>query len=109
EGQRHDPDQARALLAEAGFPGGRGFPPVDLLIDTAAGGPARVNERTGVELKEMWERELGIRVELRRMEKKAFLVAQNSLDYDISRSSWIGDYNDPNTFLDLFMSNNGNN
>ncbi len=109
EGQRHDPDLARRLLAEAGFPGGAGFPAVDLLLDSAAGGSARVNERAGVEVKEMWERELGIPVNLRRMEKKAYFVAQRSLAYDVSRSSWIGDYNDPNTFLDLFLSGNGNN
>lgn len=109
EGQHHDPDLARQRLADAGFPGGRGFPKFDLLLDSAAGGASRVNERAGIELQEMWERELGVRVELRRMEKKAYFVAQRSLDYDLSRSSWIGDYNDPNTFLDLFMSGNGNN
>lgn len=108
-GQYHQPDEARSLLREAGFPNGQGFPPVDLLIDGGAGGSARTNERTGIELEEMWERELGVRVEIRRMEKKTFLVAQRSLDYSISRSSWIGDYNDPNTFLDLFLSSNGNN
>jgi oligopeptide transport system substrate-binding protein len=109
EGQRHDREAARVLLREAGFPEGKGFPAMDLLIDSAAGGPARITERTGVELKAMWEEALGIRVELRRMEKKVFLVAQRNLEYDVSRSSWIGDYNDPNTFLDLFMSGNGNN
>jgi oligopeptide transport system substrate-binding protein len=57
----------------------------------------------------MWARALGIRVEIRRMEKKSYLMAQRSLEYDVSRSSWVGDYNDPNTFLDLFMSGNGNN
>ncbi len=108
-GQHHDPDAARRLLAEAGFPGGRGFPEVDFLIDSAAGGASRVNERTGVELQSMWQRELGIRIVIRRMEKKAFLVAQRSLEYTVSRSSWIGDYNDPTTFLDLFRSDNGNN
>lgn len=109
EGQRHDPERARQLLAEAGFAQGNGFPAIDLLLDSAAGGSAQIHERAGIELKEMWERELGLRVNLRRMEKKAYFVAQRSLDYDLSRSSWIGDYNDPNTFLDLFMSGNGNN
>ncbi|MBL9136389.1 MAG: peptide ABC transporter substrate-binding protein [Verrucomicrobiales bacterium] len=109
EGQRYDVEAARGLLREAGFPDGRGFPVMDLLIDSAAGGPARITERTGVELKAMWEEALGIRVELRRMEKKVFLVAQRNLEYDVSRSSWIGDYNDPNTFLDLFMTGSGNN
>jgi len=109
EGQSHDPERARKLLAEAGFPQGSGFPAIDLLLDSAAGGSAQIHERAGIELKEMWERELGIRVNLRRMEKKAFFVAQRSLEFDLSRSSWIGDYNDPNTFLDLFMSGNGNN
>jgi oligopeptide transport system substrate-binding protein len=57
----------------------------------------------------MWQRALGVTVSLRQMEKKVFLRAQSDLQYDISRSSWIGDYNDPTTFLDLFLSNNGNN
>jgi oligopeptide transport system substrate-binding protein len=108
-GQTFQPEVARALLAEAGFPEGRGFPTLDLLIDSGAGGASRVNERTAIELQEMWSRELGIRVEVRRMEKKAYLVAQRSLQYDVSRSSWIGDYNDPNTFLDLFLTDGGNN
>src|SRR5206468_10661555 len=54
-------------------------------------------------------RELGIHIELRQVEWKVYLVALSSLDYDLARSSWIGDYADPNTFLDMFMSNNGNN
>jgi len=109
EGQPHDPDQARALLEAAGFPAGKGFPVLTLLIDSAGNASSRVNERMAIELKSMWEQELGLRVELRRMEKKSYLLAQDSLDYDVVRSSWIGDYNDPNTFLELFMSSNGNN
>ena len=57
----------------------------------------------------MWERELGIHAELRQNEMKVYQAAQNALDYDVSRSSWIGDYNDPNTFLELWTSHNGNN
>jgi oligopeptide transport system substrate-binding protein len=48
-------------------------------------------------------------VELKQMEKRVYLAAQSSLDYDLTRSTWIGDYDDPNTFLDLFRSDNGNN
>ncbi len=57
----------------------------------------------------MWEEQLGLHVELKQMEKRVYLAAQNRLDYDLTRSMWIGDYNDPNTFLDLFRSDNGNN
>jgi oligopeptide transport system substrate-binding protein len=57
----------------------------------------------------MWKKELGITMELRQTEWKVYLVAQGSLNYDLSRSSWVGDYNDANTFLDMFMANNGNN
>jgi oligopeptide transport system substrate-binding protein len=108
-GARRDPELARRLLAEAGFPGGKGFPKLSYLCDSSGGGGARMHERVAVELQSMWREELGVEVEIRQMEKPVYLVAQRQLDYDFSRSSWIGDYNDPNTFLDLFTSGNGNN
>jgi len=57
----------------------------------------------------MWQGELGVHVEIRKLEWKTYLRAQGDLDYDLCRSSWIGDYIDANTFLDMFMSSNGNN
>jgi oligopeptide transport system substrate-binding protein len=68
-----------------------------------------VHAKVAVELQAMWKQELGIEMELRQMEKKVYLAAQTVLDYDLSRSSWVGDYNDPTTFLDLFLGSNGNN
>jgi oligopeptide transport system substrate-binding protein len=103
-----DPGQARRLLTEAGFPGGRGFPRFHYLFDASQGG-GRIHEQLAVEMQHQWEEQLGIHVELAQMEKKVYLTAINRLDYDLARASWIGDYNDPNTFLDLFRGNNGNN
>jgi oligopeptide transport system substrate-binding protein len=104
EGTRYDPGLARKLLSEAGFPGGKGFPAFHYLYNTA-----ELHKQIAVELQQMWKQELGIEMEPRQTEWKVYLAAQSQLDYDTSRSSWIGDYNDANTFLDMFMSNNGNN
>lgn len=104
EGLRHDPEAARRLLAEAGFPGGRGLPLVRYLYSES-----EMNEAIAVELQAMWSEVLGVQVALNRQEWKVYLNSMNSLDYDICRSSWVGDYPDPNTFLDMFLTGGGNN
>lgn len=104
-----DPEQARRLLAEAGFPGGRGFPRVSYSFFSAASGGAKMQGKVAVELQQMWRDELGVSVDLRQIERKVFYTAQSRLDFDLSASSWVGDYNDANTFLDLYLSNSGNN
>lgn len=104
EGLPYDPAAARRLLAEAGFPEGRGFPPFQYLLPTG-----KLDAQLAVEMQAMWARELGIKMELRQTEWKVYLNALSTLDYKVGRSSWIGDYVDPNTFIELFTSNNGNN
>lgn len=99
-----DPEGARKLLSGAGFPGGEGFPMVTYLYSEG-----ELNEGIAVELQSMWRRELGVNVQLLRQEWKVYLRSLSTLDYDIARSSWVGDYPDPNTFLDMFVTNGGNN
>jgi len=96
--------RARELLAEAGYPNGKNFPLVTYLYSEGV-----LNEAIAVELQSMWRRELGVNVNLARQEWKVYLNSLNSLDFDIARSSWVGDYPDPNTFLDMFITGGGNN
>lgn len=107
-GLGYDPEAARAALAAAGFPGGSGFPRLTYTFFAASGG-ANLHGKIAVELQQMWREVLGVEIELRQIERKVFYASQSKLDYQISTSSWIGDYNDANTFLDLFRGASGNN
>ena len=99
-----DPDRARRLLAAAGYPGGKNFPHLEVLFNTSE------NHRQIAEaIQQMWRRELGISVELLHQEGKVWVDTMRQGNYQIARSSWIGDYLDPSTFLDLMMSTDGNN
>jgi oligopeptide transport system substrate-binding protein len=97
-------DDARALLAEAGYPGGKGFPHAELLYNTSE------NHRAIAEaIQQMWKRNLGIDISLTNQEWKVYLDSQDNLAYDISRSGWIADYVDPHVFLDQWRTGGGNN
>jgi oligopeptide transport system substrate-binding protein len=101
---QYDPERARQLLAEAGYPAGRGFPLTTYLYNEG-----QLTEGIAVELQSIWKRELGLSMLLARQEWKVYLTSLNMLDYGIGRSSWVGDYPDPNTFLDIFLTGSGNN
>ena len=99
-----DIETARRLLAEAGFPNGEGFPTLSVLYNTADS-HARIAEV----IQQMWVTELGINIELVNMEWKVYLAQTQNGDYDIARAGWIGDYDDPNSFLDIWVTDGGNN
>ncbi|HOI56604.1 MAG TPA: peptide ABC transporter substrate-binding protein [Phycisphaerae bacterium] len=104
EGHGRDVERARRLLAEAGYPGGKGFPTLRYLYNTS-----EAHKRIAELVAEQWRRELGIVLTLQNIEWKVFLEKVGTLDYDIARAAWIADYLDPMTFLDMFVTGGGNN
>ena len=98
------PDAAKDLLSDAGFPDGEGFPKLEILFNTQEG-----HRKIALAVQQMWQQHLGIEVELVNTDWKVYLSREMIGDFQISRAGWIGDYEDPNTFLDLMRPNRGNN
>lgn len=99
-----NPGAARQLLANAGYPNGKNFPTVEILYNTH-----EKHKVVAEAIQQMWKKELGVNVSLINQDWKVYLNSERSLDYDISRAGWIGDYPDPNNFLNMFITDGGNN
>lgn len=99
-----DVEEAKRLLAEAGYPGGKGFPHLDILYNTL-----EKHRSIAEALQEMWRRNLGIDVGLYNEEWKVYLADQKSINFSIQRAGWLADYVDPHVFFDLWGSNSTNN
>ncbi len=96
---------AQKLLAQAGYPGGRGLPIFKFLTNSGAA----MNIRIAQAIAEMWRKNLGVRINIHEEESKIFNQDVVHGHYDIARAGWYGDYMDPTTWLDLFRTGNPNN
>src|SRR5450830_1119443 len=95
---------AKALLAQAGYPNGKGFPAFTLLFNTS-----NLNKSIAEAIQQMWKKNLGITCTLRSEEWGVFNDDMAHLNYDVVRRSPSADYMDPNTFLDMWVTGNGRN
>ncbi|MFQ5715662.1 MAG: peptide ABC transporter substrate-binding protein [Nitrospinales bacterium] len=103
-GPRFNPEKARTLLAQAGYPGGKGFPPVTAVYNTD-----QTNRLIAEFVQAQWRQHLGVNVELESQEWKVFLSRLKTDPPQIFRLGWGADFPDPDNFMNLFVSSSGNN
>ena len=103
-GMEFQPQRAKELLAEAGYPDGRGLEGLSLLYNTGFG-----HEKIASFVADQWREHLNVSVELDGMASTQFGESLRKQQYDIARANWFGDYRDPTTFLTKYHSQGGNN
>jgi len=96
--------RGRELLAEAGYGPDRPLPSISLHFNSS-----EVHRDIAEVIADGWHRELGVDARMTVQEFKVFLDTQKTLGYDVSRSSWMGDFVDPVNFLNVFRSDGANN
>lgn len=103
-GLPYDPEAARRVLAEAGYPDGKGLPTIEVIYNTEG-----AHQLQAQAIAAMWEKNLGISVALKAQEWKVYLSTRRTGGYMVARHGWFGDYGDPTTFLDMYTSKSGMN
>lgn len=101
----NDVAEAKKLLAEAGYADGNNFPSLELLYNTS-----EAHKMIAETIQEMWKQSLGITgIKLANQEWGVYLSTRTQGEYEIARAGWLGDYVDPMTFLDMWVTGGGNN
>jgi len=101
---KFDPVTAQKLLAEAGYPGGKGLPDIEFLTTDKESSKA-----TAEAMQAIWKKHLGASIKIKQMEWTSYITNMFDKNYDLAAGGWIGDYMDPLTFLDMWMKDAGNN
>jgi len=96
-------EQAKALLAAAGYG------PTHPLNLTLLYNSSENNQKIAIAVASMWKKNLGVSVKLQNQEWKTYIDSRNSGNFDVIRASWVGDYNEPSTFLSLLTSSHSGN
>lgn len=96
-------EQAKQLLADAGYPNGEGFPAITYTTNDSG------YHKVVAEYLQQAYAELGIDLQVNIVEWSSFTPMRRNGEYDIARNGWVGDYSDASNMLDLFYSTNGNN
>lgn len=104
ESYEEDVKKAQELLAEAGFPGGEGFPTFEYSTNDSG-----YHKQLAEYLQQTWKENLGINMNLAVLEWKVFTGNRRAGNYDVARNGWVCDWNDPSNMLELFETGNGNN
>ena len=100
----YDIEEARRLLAEAGYPNGEGWPGLEIVYNTQ-----EAHRKVAVAIQQMWKEALNIDITISNQEWKVYLNTISQRQFQVARRGWIGDYVDANNFLDLFLTDGGNN
>ncbi len=101
---KEDMSLAKQLLTDAGYPEGNSFPEISILYNNSGS-----NQILAQAIQDMWLKNLGIKVNLVGQEAQVYLASIQNQQYDAAKMEWVGDFVDPMTFLDVFVTNNGNN
>ena len=96
-------EKAKELLKEAGYENGEGLPTIELMYNSEGA------HKDICQIVQENLAKIGINIELANQEWAVFLNTRQQGGYEIARQGWIGDYSDPMTFLDLFVTGGGNN